>query len=187
MAGHLFKRSGSLLKTTVSGHLARCPDIEFCCDAGLPASVTISGANNCYSGINGTFALTPHGSDPCIALYSDTFSVPANPCTAGTHCYNANETFPFPDGTRMVYWYPLGIAIVVTLSSVDTSVSVALEVDMEGYYINNGGFCTIRSLSTASMLATWTRATCLTGTFTESSFSEPPVSSTRPTSVSLTW
>lgn len=184
--GHLFKRDGHLLRSS-GGHLARCPEVTFCCDEGLPLSATVAGATGCYSVINGTYALAPSGLFPCQAAYAEVIAYPPDPCTAGTHCYSANETFPFPDGTRMVYWYPIGISVGVVLSSVDSSIQVRVAVEMEGWYMKASGFCDIRSLSTAGMEAIWDRSTCRTGIFTESSFSEPIPGSGRPTSVSLAW
>lgn len=184
--GHLFKRTGSLLKTTVSGHLAKCPDFANCCEGGLPSSVTIVGGGNCYSLINGTYALTPSGFDSCTAVYTESFTLPANPCTDGSHCHSASVNVGFPDGIVTVYYYPSGIEIQAVLSNVDNSVDVTIAVNMAGYYVNTGGSCTER-IGVAGMSATWSRTTCRSGTFTESSVSDPGYSSARPYSVSLSW
>lgn len=186
MAGHLFKRSGSLLKTTTSGHLARCPELTDCCAGGLPVSVTVIGGGNCYSLINGTYALTESGFDSCVAIYTETFTLPANPCTDGSHCHSASVNVGFPDGIVTVFYYPSGIEIQATLSNIDDSISVTLAVNMAGFYVNTLGNCTER-LGVAGMSATWSRSTCRTGTFTETSFSDPGYSSARPYSVSLAW
>lgn len=183
MAGHLFKRSGSLLKTTVSGHLARCPDFEICCNGGLPTDITLLSGTGCYTVFNGTFALTPTGVlFPCRTVFSDTLVIPSNPCTAGTHCFSEVR---FIDGAnRTIYYYVDSYVIQVELSDVDAGMSVGIGMVLGGYYINSLGNCVLEFPGVGTISHTFTRSTCRTGSF---SVSGSAFSGIRPDITGFTW
>lgn len=180
--GTLFKRSGHLLRTS-TGHLAKCPDVEICCNGGLPTGITLVGGTGCYAALNGTFALNSLAPTfPCRANYLESVTLPGNPCTAGTHCYSDMQFISFAN--RTVYHYLFDWGVTVDLSDIDSGISIGIGGNIAEYYLNSLGNCTLK-FPGGGFSHVYTRATCRTGSFSMSGSSW--AGSTPPTISGLTW